>query len=91
MLATRRRGWIGIDVGTSTVKLVQLIRSRNRIRFAGSAIVPRHQSWPVKNLRGSKPLSSANELQAATSLDAGFHGKRAAALLPRRKRGAVIR
>jgi len=82
MIATRRRGWIGIDVGTSTVKLVQLIRSRNRIRFAGSAIVPRHRAWPVTDIPEDQPLSSADELHVATSLDAGFRGKRAAAMLP---------
>ncbi len=81
-LAKRHTGWIGIDVGTSTVKLVQLERSRNRIRFAGSAIVPRRNAWPVANLSENQPLSSLDEILTATSLGSGFRGKRAAATLP---------
>jgi type IV pilus assembly protein PilM len=82
MFDKRRTGWIGIDIGTSTVKLVQLILSRDRIRIAGSAIVPRHTAWPVVQLSGKQPLSSADEMQVAISLHTGFRGKRAAALLP---------
>lgn len=82
MFDKRRSGWIGIDIGTSTVKLVQLILSRNRVRLAGSAIVPRHTAWPVVHSSDNQPLSSVDELQAAVSLDTGFRGKRAAAMLP---------
>jgi len=75
-------GWIGIDIGTSTVKLAQLTRSKNELRLSGLAIVSRRSAWPTANLSELEPLSSADEICAAVSLRPGFRGKLAAATLP---------
>ena len=65
MNAIGRTGWIGVDVGTSTVKVAQLERSKNGLRLAGLAIVSRRTAWPVTNLAENEPLSSADEMRAA--------------------------
>ncbi len=37
MLFTKKNGWIGVDIGTSTVKVVQLVRRNDRRPRAQSA------------------------------------------------------
>ncbi len=75
-------GWIGIDIGSSTVKLAQLSRSKNKLRLSGLAIISRRSAWPTTGLADHEPISSADEICAAVSLRSGFRGKRAAATLP---------
>ena len=82
MTPKRRTGWIGIDVGTSSVKIVQLKRNRNRVRLSGSTIIPRRDNWPTTDLPSESPRSSADEIHAASSLLSSIRGKRAAAMLP---------
>ncbi len=82
MISLRQTGWIGIDIGTSTVKLAQLSRKKNVLRLSGLAIISRRSAWPTANLSDQNPLSSADEICAAVSLRPGFCGKRAAATLP---------
>ena len=81
MIVRSRTGWIGIDIGTSTLKMVQLSRSHNRLQIVGSAIVPRNATWSLQNHDTDLDRSFANEIRAAKSLDAGFRGKRAAVTL----------
>jgi len=75
-------GWIGIDIGSSSVKLAQLTRSKKKLRLSGLAIISRRNAWPTANLSDHEPLSSADEICAAVSLRPGFRGKHAAATLP---------
>lgn len=82
MISFGRTGWIGIDIGSFTVKLAQLTRSKNELRLSGLAIISRRSAWPTDNLSDQEPLSSANEICAAVSLRSGFRGKRAAVALP---------
>ena len=81
-VATKRNGWIGVDVGTSQVKVVQLVRNQNGFRLAASAIIPRPQAWDVTVLSESEGISSATELTSAINLGAAFRGRQAAAILP---------
>ncbi|MCG8450536.1 MAG: hypothetical protein MI725_13285 [Pirellulales bacterium] len=81
-LAKKRTGWIGVDVGTSHLKVVQLVRNQRGVRLAASAIVPRTIAWDVGEMDEDRGSSSAGELSAAASLQADFRGRRVAATLP---------
>lgn len=82
MIGIQKTGWVGVDVGTSTVKLAQLTRSKKGLRVTGLAIVPRRVAWSIADLADHAPLSSADEMCAAVSLRPSFRGKQAAATLP---------
>jgi Tfp pilus assembly PilM family ATPase len=83
MKFTRKRtGWIGVDVGTSHLKVVQLVRGEKRLRLAAAVIVPRSAAWNVSELTEDKAVSSADEMGAAMSLCPDFRGRRVAATLP---------
>ncbi|MCH2114016.1 MAG: pilus assembly protein PilM [Pirellulales bacterium] len=81
MFNSRKTGWIGIDIGTSSVKVVQLVRRHNRLQIAAQAIVPRREPWPIEELSSAQPESSGDQLQAAASLLGDFQGRMAAATL----------
>lgn len=78
----KKTGWIGVDVGTSHLKVVQLARTQGRLCLAASAIVPRSSAWNAKELTEEKAVSSAEELAAAMSLRPDFRGRCVAATLP---------
>jgi len=78
----RKLGWIGLDVGTSTVKLAQVMRDRQGWRLAAAAIVPRQQNWPTNLTMASPATSSLSEIRSARSLQTGYRGERVAATLP---------
>ena len=42
---TRRIGWIGVDVGTHTVKLAQVVREGASVRLLHAAVIQRPTSW----------------------------------------------
>ena len=79
-LAKKSTGWIGIDVGTSHVKVAQVAREQQRWKLASSAIIPRTLAW--KATESESNLSSAGELAAAASLSEDLRGRNAAATLP---------
>ncbi len=78
MIATKKTGWIGVDIGTRTVKFAQLLRDRTGLRLAAMAVIPRRQAWGEENLAGDNALSSADEINTAISLCPEFRGRRAA-------------
>lgn len=78
----RRHGWIGVDIGTTTIKLAQIERTRQGWKLNSAAVVPRQDPWTGEALSESKLLSSANELLAARSLQEDCRGRKAAAVLP---------
>lgn len=78
----RQTGWIGVDVGTSHLKVVQLTGGPRRPRLATAAIVPRSAAWNTAELTEDQALSTAGELGAALSLCPDFRGRRVAATLP---------
>ena len=42
---SQRLGWIGVDVGTHTVKLAQAVREGAGVRLHRAAVIQRPSSW----------------------------------------------
>jgi Tfp pilus assembly PilM family ATPase len=82
MFARNTKGWIGFDIGATSVKAAQLVRSGQTYRLHAAAIVPRSERWPVAALNESEARSSADEISAAASLCEHLVGKNAATVLP---------
>jgi Tfp pilus assembly PilM family ATPase len=82
LILSNRLGWIGVDIGTRTVKLAQAVRSADGVRLYQSAVVQRSTPWPDDDDLGlAAPDQSAAEIRAA--LEYGqFAGRSAACLLP---------
>jgi len=83
MIWSSNKGWIGVDLGSHTVKLAQLEKSGGKIQLAEALILRRGQPWPGGD-EGSavEPIESSEEIRAALSLGAGFSGRTAAVVLP---------
>lgn len=75
-------GWIGVDLGTHTVKLAQAERTADGVRLRRAAVIQRPEPWPVSaTLAADEPDPSWQEITAA--LQCGdFRGRSAACLLP---------
>jgi Tfp pilus assembly PilM family ATPase len=69
-------GWIGVDVGATTVKVAQLRRVGDRLELAGAAVAPR---WPDAAAPANE--SRCREVQSARALAGSLRGKHAAAVL----------
>jgi type IV pilus assembly protein PilM len=82
MRFSHRYGWIGVDVGTHTVKLAQTVRDGAGVRLHRAAVIQRPTAWPGDDgLAMSQPVTSYPEIRAA--LDCGhFVGRDAIAALP---------
>jgi Tfp pilus assembly PilM family ATPase len=82
VILSNRLGWIGVDIGTHTVKLAQAVRSADGVRLYQSAVVQRSTPWSDDDGLGlGAPDQSAAEIRAA--LECGqFVGRSAACLLP---------
>jgi Tfp pilus assembly PilM family ATPase len=80
----RRRGWIGIDIGSRSVKVAQVEREPSgQLRLRQSAVIGRSTPWPDDNAGMASPhVSSQRELFAALTCGEGFRGHRAACILP---------
>lgn len=81
-LQRKKTGWIGIDVGTSHVKLAQVVRSHKRWQLSAAAIVPRSAGWDGPTVESGKYLASGEEIATAADLRRDLVGKSAAAVLP---------
>lgn len=68
MIATRSNGWIGVDIGTRTVKLAQVVCDQQGFRVVDAAIVPRREPWSAENISPQRPLSSRAEILTAKSI-----------------------
>lgn len=79
MIIAPRPGFIGIDIGTSSVKMAQIQKRAGRLEIVDAAIVPRRNPWSFDSWHESDPQSSSAEIQAARSMGFGFSGKAAAA------------
>jgi type IV pilus assembly protein PilM len=74
-------GWIGVDIGTHTVKLAQAVRSPLGVVLRHAAVIQRSSAWPDEELALAIPVGSSAEIAAALEC-AGFRGRNAACLLP---------
>lgn len=82
MIWTPRRGWIGIDLGTDTVKVAQVARHGRFHALRQTVVIPRESTWPLDDLATAAPRSSAGELATALSLGSDLLGSQAACSLP---------
>ncbi len=83
-MASRRLGWIGVDVGTRAVKLAQVARDGpgGAVRLHRAAVLQRPASWPGHDRLGlDQPVSSAVEIRAARQCGR-FAGRNAVCALP---------
>ncbi len=78
MIVKSRTGWVGVDVGTRTVKLAQLAKMANGFRITAASIVPRLTAWSDAQLKSPEFSRSVAEIHAALEL-AGTSATRAAA------------
>ena len=79
---SQRYGWIGVDVGTHTVKLAQVVRDGASVRLHRAAVIQRPATWSGDDsLAQAQPITSQTEIQAA--LECGrFEGRNAICALP---------
>ncbi len=82
MMLTRNPGWIGVDIGTHTVKLAQIERRGPHFALKDAVIVSRSAPWPDTEGLSSSPQPSSGEMVAARSLGEQFSGRLAAATMP---------
>ena len=78
-----QKGWIGVDVGTRTIKLAQVERVRQGLRLVDAKIVQRHTPWTDGNEElPTSPEPSHEEIGAALALGEDFVGRTSACVLP---------
>ena len=83
MKLARKKGWIGVDLGPGSLKLVQVERTGIGMRIGASVVMPRIRpstSEPDAVARESEWTS--RDILAALSLKPGLSGRRAACVLP---------
>ena len=82
-MSAKRNGWIGIDIGTRSVKLAQVRRtSSSNFELVASAIVQRDRTWSPSDLAASPPRSSIGELRAAREIAMNCTGRQTACAIP---------
>lgn len=84
MIRTRSTGWLGIDIGTTSVKVAQLVRDVDRVRVLARAIVPRtaHTLAEGPEEESTPVWAAAGEIRAAVALDGSFRGRHASVTMP---------
>jgi len=79
---SQRLGWIGVDVGTHTVKLAQAVRDGAAVRLHRAAVIQRPTAWCGDDaLALEQPITSYPEIRAALECG-GFVGRDAICSLP---------
>ena len=65
MINSSRPGWIGIDIGTHSVKLAQAVREGGEVRLFRAAVIQRPADWSGDDhLAMEQPLASCAEMRA---------------------------
>ena len=82
MIGSRTKGWIGIDVGSHTVKLVQAARRGGQLELTEALIVRRTEAWPDVTHDSISTADSSEEIRAGLALGDEFSGRAAAVALP---------
>jgi Tfp pilus assembly PilM family ATPase len=82
MKVTSKHGWVGFDIGATSVKAAQLVRKDGVYEIRSAALVSRKPRWTTAKLAEDKPLTSADELRSAGSMCEHLAGNAAAAVLP---------
>jgi type IV pilus assembly protein PilM len=82
MVFSQRYGWIGVDIGTHTVKLAQTVRDGGSVRLHRAAVIQRPASWTTGDgLATEQPVTSYPEIRAAVECG-NFVGRDAICALP---------
>jgi Tfp pilus assembly PilM family ATPase len=81
MIFSRTKGWIGVDIGTSMVKLAQVERRGSRVALVEAMCIPRQEPW-LDGDDSAADLPASVEIQAALALGTRFRGRDAAVALP---------
>lgn len=74
VIARRRKGWIGVDVGTRSVKLAQIERGAKGPRLLDAQVVPRTLDSPQTDEPEDAFAGVRNEIECALSLGKRFSG-----------------
>ncbi len=82
MLRTRKTGWIGFDLGATSVKAAQAVRLAGEYFIRAAAVIPRPERWDAAMLTEGTPRTSVDELRAAISVGDRFSGAAASIVLP---------
>ena len=83
MKLLRRTGWIGVDIGTRTVKLAQVVRYGDRARLLNGIVLQRSHPWSDQDdVALAAPVSSYREIFAALHANTRFSGRNVACVLP---------
>lgn len=80
----KKPGWIGVDLGSASVKIAQLVWREGRLVIGTSAQATRRQSWLAgqpSRQASLLPLSSQSELAEAALLGKQWQGNSVAATL----------
>lgn len=79
----RRLGWIGIDIGSRSVKVAQVERGpTGALRLRQGVVIARQTPWPDNEGVGAPLAPSAAEIVAAINYGDRFTGPSAACTLP---------
>jgi Tfp pilus assembly PilM family ATPase len=76
----RQLGWLGIDIGTSHVKIAQLVRDDAGLRVHARSLVPR--SLATTEAEDEPVWSTAGEIRTALVAGRDFKGREAATTMP---------
>jgi Tfp pilus assembly PilM family ATPase len=81
VVATAKRGWIGIDVGTRAIKLAQVERAPHGLRLVDAIVIPRTTTTSSDGPDGTAPATCREEVRAALAMSSRFSGRTAACTL----------
>ncbi|MBI86021.1 MAG: hypothetical protein CMJ81_22725 [Planctomycetaceae bacterium] len=83
MLLGTQTGWIGVDIGSQSIKLAQVERSGPTVRVREGVVLPRAASWQGDDLMSNMSrISSREEIGAAIEAGHRFRGDKVACVLP---------
>ncbi len=82
MLLARNRGWIGVDIGTHTVKMAQVVRHGDTYALAEAVLIQRLEPWEETAGSVTQCCSRTKSCWRPHLLGESFAGRRAAAILP---------
>jgi len=82
LVIANRIGWIGVDIGTHTVKLAQVVRAGGNLRLRQAVVIQRPSPWPEEDsMAWAVPCASHDEIYAGRKYGT-FVGRNAASVLP---------
>ena len=78
-----KNGWLGIDVGSKSIKLAQVKKDAHGWKLVRATLLPRPEAWPDdKNGALELPIGSQVDIQNALQCGENFSSKSVACILP---------